>query len=128
MNDTPKLAYNEGRLEDARRLLVEEYSKKKAVRLIQIDGHQVAVGDDILRPDEDGHTLMCWDTYELRNIAGSPHLPVRVELYPGADKEEVLSLLRKITDLVESDFYGMQLSAQQIDDPEEIDDPERPPF
>ncbi len=118
MNDTPKLAYNEGRLEDARLLLVEENSRKKAVRLIQIDGHQVGEGDDVMRPDEDGHTLMSGDTYELRNHAGSPYLPVRIEIYPGADKEEVLSLLRKITDWVECDFYDMQLRAQQIDDPE----------
>jgi len=53
---------------------------------------------------------------------------VSVELYPGADKEEVLSLLRKITDWVERDFYGMQLRAQQIDDPEELDAPEGQPF
>jgi hypothetical protein len=45
MYDTPKRAYNEGRLEDARLLLVEEYSRKKAVRLIQIDGHQAGVAE-----------------------------------------------------------------------------------
>jgi hypothetical protein len=100
-HDTPKLAYNEGRMDDARRLLLEEHAKKKPVRLVQIDGHQVNGGDDVMHPDEDGHCLMGGEAYELRNLSGSRHLPVRVDIYEGADKQEVLALLRKIAAFVE---------------------------
>lgn len=89
MNDTPKRAYNEGRLEDARRLLLKEYAEKKVVRLVQVD----AFADGGLCGGEE---------YELRNLAGTPTIPVRVQVYERADKEEVLALLRKITDWVES--------------------------
>lgn len=102
-DDTPKLAYSEGRLEDARRLLLEEYSSKKVVRLVQLDGHKAA-GDSVMHPDEDGHCLMGGHTHELRNISGSASLPVRVEVYERADKQEVLALLRKIADWVERDW------------------------
>ncbi len=102
---TPKSAYNEGRLEDARRLLLEEYSHKPVRRLIQIDGH-VGEGDDIMRPDEDGHSLMAGEDYGLYNIAGTPDLPVRVQIHEGADKQEVLSLACVLTTRVEEGRWG----------------------
>jgi hypothetical protein len=77
------------------------YGGKKVVRLVQLDGHKVGGGDDIMPPDEDGHCLMGGETYELRNISGSPHLPVRAEIYEDAEKQEVAALLRKMADWVE---------------------------
>jgi hypothetical protein len=117
MHDTAKRAYNEGRLDDARRLLLEEYARKTPTRLIQIDGHRTE-GDSVMHPDEDGHCLMYGEEYELRNIGASALLPVRVQIWEGANKDEVLALLRKATDLVEREFYDMRLRVQQIDDPE----------
>jgi hypothetical protein len=108
MRDTPKLAYNEGRLEDARRLLLEEYSRKEVRRLVQIDGFQAGTGDDVMRTDEDGHCLMAGEDYALLNIGASPHLPVRVQACEGADKQEVLTLLRKITAWVERDWDSLR--------------------
>jgi hypothetical protein len=115
--DTPKHAYSEGRLEDARRLLLEQYSRKPVRRLIQIDGHRT--NDDMMRPDEDGHSLMAGEDYGLYNIAGTPTLPVRVQIYEGADKQEVLTLLGKIADWVERDFYNFVLRASGPEDPSE---------
>jgi hypothetical protein len=116
--DTPKRAYNEGRLEDARRLLLEEYARKKVVRrLIQIDGHKVGGGDSVMHPDEDGHCLMWGEEYELRNIGGSPHLPVRVQVYEGANKQDVVTLLRKITAWVERDWDAIRNPGVVADDP-----------
>ncbi len=120
MHDSPKHAYNEGRLEDARRRLLEEYSRKPVRRLIQIDGHRTE-GDSAMHPDEEGHCLMAVEDYGLYNIAGTSELPVRVQIHEGADKQEVLSLLRKIADWVERDLYNMQLRVRQIQD--QIQDP-----
>lgn len=76
-----------------------------------------------MRPDEDGHCLMAGEDYGLYNISGTAHLPVRVQVYEGADKQEVLSLLSKIADWVERDLYNMQLRARQVEDPGEFDLP-----
>ena len=50
MRVTAKRAFNEGRLDDDRHLLLEEYARKTPRRLIQIDGHQTQ-GDSIIGPD-----------------------------------------------------------------------------
>jgi hypothetical protein len=71
-------------------------------------------------PDEDGHSRMYGEEYELRNIGSSDLLPVRVQIWEGAHKDEVLALLPKITDLLEDEqFYDMQLRVQQVNDPED---------
>jgi hypothetical protein len=82
-------------------LLLEEYLQKAPRRLVQIDGHQVGEGDDIMPGDEDGHCLTSGATYELRRHAGSHYMPVRAEIYEDADKYEVAALLRKMADWVE---------------------------
>jgi hypothetical protein len=117
-DDPAKRAYNEGRLDDARRLLLEQYARKIPRRLIQIDGHRIQ-GDSIMDPDEDGHSRMYGEEYELRNIGSSDLLPVRVQIWEGAHKDEVLALLPKITDLPDEQFYDMQLRVQQVNDPED---------
>ena len=128
MHNTPKRAYNESRLEDAKRMLLEEYSHKTVRRLIQIDGHQVGLGDDVMCPDEDGHCLMGQTTYELRTIAGTPALPVRVELYEDGDKDEVVSLLRKITRWIEEDWdYLRTLGREQPALPLAVEETALPP-
>jgi hypothetical protein len=106
MRDTPKLAYNEGRAKDAKRMLLEEHAKKDLVRLVHLDGHVVeGGGDDVMHPDKDGHCLMGGlEAVELRNHAGKYYMPVRVELYEDAEKGEVVVLLRKIADWVERDW------------------------
>jgi hypothetical protein len=98
-------------------MLLDEYAGKPARRLIQIDGHQAGAGDDVMMPDDDGHELMAGATYELRNVAGTPSLPVRVELCEDATKDEVVTLLRKIAEWVESDWQhlsNMGRKAEQL--------------
>jgi hypothetical protein len=119
MGDTPKLAYNEGRLEDARRLLLKDYySCKPARRLIQIDSFRTE-SDSVMHPDEDGHALMAGENYGLHNVAGTAMIPVRVQIYEGADKQEVLTLLNKIADWVERDYYNFVLSTSGPKDPDQ---------
>ncbi len=101
MPPTPKSLYAEGRLEEARRLLLEEAAVKPVQRLLQVDGFR-AEADSIMHPDGDGNCLVVGETYELRKNGG--HIPVRVHIHEEAEKGEVLALLRKITAWLEEDF------------------------
>ncbi len=121
MTPTPKSAYNEGRFEEARRLLLEEAAAKPVQRLLQVDGHRAAA-DSVMQPDEDGHDLMAGETYELRK--SGDWVPVRVHIHEGAEKGEVLALLRKITAWLEKDFdaihghaTGKESTERPPDDP-----------
>jgi hypothetical protein len=122
MNDTAKLACREGRLGAANRLLLQEYTDKPPRRMIQIDGHKIPEGDSVMHPDEDGHCFTGGEAYELRNIGASESLPVRVQIWEGADKDEVLTLLGKITDCVERYFHDEQLRVRQVGDPDYQDE------
>ncbi len=120
MRDTAYKAYNEGRLQDAHRLLLEDYAQKPVRRVIQIDGFEPE-GDSVMSPDEDGHCLMGGaGSLVLQRVGATEGLPVRVQIHEDAAKEDVLLLLGKISDLVERYFHDMQLQTKRVEDPEDF--------
>jgi hypothetical protein len=120
MRDTAYKAYNEGRRQDAHRLLLEDYAKKPVRRVIQIDGFETE-GDSVMEPDEDGHCLMGGNgSLVLQRVGATEGLPVRVQIHEDANKEDVLLLLEKISDLVERYFHDMQLETKRVEDPEDF--------
>jgi hypothetical protein len=117
--DTPKLAYNEGRYEDAREMLLKEYSRKPVRRLIQVDCLTGMYGDTAVGHDEDGHTIMGGETYELKNMGD-----VRVLIPEGADKEQVLAVLAKAYAYLSEDWELLTNPAALKD--EFVNDPDEP--
>jgi hypothetical protein len=63
--------------------------------LVVEEGHEPLLGTK----DEDGHVFYARRGFELNEVG--PHLPVRVRIYRGADKETVLKMLDKMRAEVE---------------------------
>jgi len=112
-------AYDEGRLEDVHPLLIQTYANKPARWVLQLDGFANTAGDAFIGADENGYGAMGKMDLGLYNAAGSKHIPVRAIIDPNADKEDVLALLRKITDWVEKDFEKLAAgsAARTLDSP-----------
>jgi hypothetical protein len=89
-------------------LLAKYAEGSRVVRgFLQLDGWRIAPGDEdhIMQPDADGDACFSRSTYELRASPGN--LVVRVQIHEGAQKEETLRLLRKLTDWLEQDWESM---------------------
>jgi hypothetical protein len=99
IDDTPKAAYEEGRYADARRMLLEEYSRKPVRRLMQIDCFADMWGDTAQGHDDDGHSLMSGYTHELKNLDD-----VRILIPEGSDKEQTLAILAKASIWLSEDW------------------------
>lgn len=121
-DETPKFAFNEGRLEDARRLLLNEYSQKPVRRLVQIDYMPEAY--DV---DQGEHGTECYtEDYGLYKLAGTEDLPIRVLIMDGFDADTVAIVLRRIADSCQRDpslltrrsrMTGLKLVKPPEDDP-----------
>lgn len=83
---------------------------EKPVRLlIQYDGWSQE-GDDIFKPDEDGHIVCSRFTYELRRS----DWPVRVHVNPQAtSKKEVLDLLKKIRKSIKRNWARHRIEVEE---------------
>jgi hypothetical protein len=78
--------------------LLKKYSEREPTPFYQFDGfYDCPEGDCVMDPDLDGHCLFGGETWELMRGTGG----VRVLVNSGANGREVVSLLQKITELVE---------------------------
>jgi hypothetical protein len=100
MDATIKLAYNDGRFEDAKRLKLEAYANKPITGFVQFDGFANVSGDSVTHPDEDGDAAMAAETHELMSGVSE----VRVLIRHDVSKEDALRLLEKLTHFIETDF------------------------
>jgi hypothetical protein len=82
--------------------LLRENARKPVRRLVQFDCWR-AEAHSPATPDDDGHVIMRAETYELRNT----DFPLRVQIQPGADRDEVLAMLRKVTAWLEREWFGL---------------------
>ena len=88
---------------DKRQACLDHYAQCEPMEFAQFDGWDIGAddpGDEIMRPDQDGHVLCSGQTWELRR---SPEdLRVRVLIPIDTDPKAALSLMRKLTDAMES--------------------------
>lgn len=72
--------------------LLEHYAGKDPTAFYQFDGFAGVHGDDVLRPDDDGDSIMGGGTYELMTGAYA----VRVLVTRGTPEAVAVRLLKKI--------------------------------
>jgi hypothetical protein len=82
--------------------LLRESARKPVRRLVQVDCWR-AEGPGPVTPDDDGHVIMSGETFELRNT----DFPLRVQIQPDADRDEVIALLRKVTAYLKRDWFAL---------------------
>ncbi|MGH8628678.1 MAG: hypothetical protein ACREYC_26560 [Gammaproteobacteria bacterium] len=72
---------------------LQRYAEKDLKTFFQIDVHDVGVngGDDLMRPDKDGHCITWGKTRELMDGAS-----VRVLIALGEDTKDVIAMLQKV--------------------------------
>ncbi len=100
MPHSPKSAYEEGRLDLAKELLLEHYAEKPVTRFLQFDGFANVLGDDVMHPDEHGDAQTASTTHELMSGVAT----VRVLIRDDASKEDAVRLLKKLAEWVERDM------------------------
>ncbi len=80
-------------MEKSKEKLLEHYKHKEPTLFVQYDGFDLQDGgDDVMRPDDEGHWLSTRLTYEL--MSGGPN--VRMLITPETSKDTILALLNKI--------------------------------
>jgi hypothetical protein len=90
--------------------LLAKYAEKPVTAFSQFDGFIVShEGDDVMRPDGDGHCIMCGDTEELMHGAD-----VRVLVKPDTLVKDASAMLRKIADIIDRD--GVKLPGAPLFD------------
>ncbi len=72
--------------------LLQHYARRQPQRFTQLDGFTGVTFDDVMHPDEEGHALMCGETYELMGGIYA----VRLLVTAGTQKHDVLALLDKM--------------------------------
>jgi len=82
--------------------LLEHYGRREPCLFLQFDGHKVVGRDDVLRPDENGHSVTSGLTYELM----SGRVAVRVLIPKDVADADAVALLLKIAHEIERD--GLQ--------------------
>jgi hypothetical protein len=86
--------------------LLERYSQKPVRRFLQVDAHDANLLDEsFLVPDGDGDCLVASISYDLRS--SGEWLPVRVQIVPGADPQQVLRMLDKIRNWLRNDYEAL---------------------
>lgn len=86
--------------------LLEQYAQKPIQRFLQVDAHDTSkVERGYLVPDRDGDCLTACLSYDLR--ASGEWLPVRVQIVPGADREQVLRMLQKIQGWLAEEYEAL---------------------
>jgi hypothetical protein len=96
--------------------LIEKAKRKPVTRVLTIDGQLQRGADSFFTPDSDGHVIHSTINLELRNIAGSPTMPVRAEVCPDSDPATVAAMLRKMADYVEESWEQMRPQGQTTAD------------
>ncbi len=80
-------------MEKSKEYLLEHYKHKEPTLFVQYDSFYLPNGgDDVMRPDDEGHWLSTRLTYEL--MSGGPN--VRMLITPETSKDTILALLNKI--------------------------------
>lgn len=78
--------------------ILNKYNERVPQLFTQYDGWILNGGDDVMRPDRDGHAVTCLETLELMHSTD-----VRVLIRPETKAEDAVALLRKIARDIEKD-------------------------
>jgi hypothetical protein len=89
--------------------LLERYQTREPKLFVQIDAFNTTGDEDnLMQPDGDGYWFQARRTYELMD-----GVDVRILINPGADRKEVMPMLKKMMDKIGRDWSQLLEGARE---------------